>query len=135
MVSSNSPIVCEPPLPMGQVSSSNPLLSIHKHVSNIAAIFGLNCLAKARRSPRWSVCAWVRKIASKRATFFKASGHHGFVVTHGSIKATWPEGVVSENVLWPKYVMRLPLVLSMRNLRERFLVQPELFKSDRVVRC
>src|SRR5436309_12387614 len=54
-------------------------------------------------------------MASNRDSFFSASGHQGFVVTHGSIKATWPEGVVSENVLWPKYVMRLPFVLSMRN--------------------
>ena len=54
-------------------------------------------------------------MASNRDSFFSASGHQGFVVTHGSIKATWAEGVVRENALWPKYVMRLPFVLSMRN--------------------
>src|SRR5437660_1536746 len=59
-------------------------------------------------------------MASNRSNFFKAFGHHGFVVTHGSIKATWPEGVVSENVLWPKYVTRLPVVLSIFSLSNSF---------------
>jgi len=47
---------------------------------------------------------------------FNSSGHRGFVSTHGSINATCPEGVVRENVAWPKYVMRFPLVLSTTNL-------------------
>src|SRR5215467_12731156 len=118
MVISKSRIFCEPPFPIGQVSCSKPLLSIHRHVSKIAAILGRCCLASANKSPKWSVCACVRKIASSRGILFSSSGHQGFVITHGSINATCPEGVVSENALWPRYVMRLPLVSSTNFLRE-----------------
>src|SRR5712691_7535831 len=66
MVISKSPIFCEPPLPIGQVSCSKPLLSTHRHVSKTAAIFGLCCLAKpedrpgdryARESGKWDPAA------------------------------------------------------------------------------
>src|ERR1700747_3682007 len=40
--------------------------------------------------------------------FFRRWGQTGFVMTHGSINATCPPGVVSENALWPKYVILLP---------------------------
>src|SRR5207249_8261045 len=86
---------------------------------NIAAILGRCCVASASRSPRWSVWAWVRKIASSRAMVFSSSGHHGFVITQGSISATCPDDVVRENVLWPKYVIRFPLVLSTLNLERK----------------
>ncbi len=76
-------------------------------------------LASASRSPRWSVWAWVRKIASSRSMLFSSSGHHGFVITQGSISATCPDDVVRENVLWPKYVIRFPLVLSTLNLQRK----------------
>ncbi len=119
MVISKSPIFCEPPFPIGQVSSTKPLPSIHRQVSNIAAILGRCRLASASRSPRWSVWAWVRKIASSRSMLFSSSGHHGFVITQGSISATCPDDVVRENVLWPKYVIRFPLVLSTLNLQRK----------------
>src|SRR5438270_4593439 len=123
MVISKSPILCDPPFPIGQVSSTKPLLSIHRQVSKLAAILGRCCLASASRSPRWSVCEWVSKIASSLDTFFNSSGHQGFVITQGSISATCPDGVVSEKVAWPKYVIRLPLVLSTvtpgRNLTQK----------------
>jgi hypothetical protein len=41
-------------------------------------------------------------------TLRSAGGHAGFVITHGSIIATSPDGVVNEKVLCPKYVIRLP---------------------------
>src|ERR1700737_2575933 len=116
MVTSNSPTFCVPPLPMGRVSSSKPLLSIQRHVSKIATICGLCCFANASKSPKWSEWACERKITSSRGTFFSASGHLGLVITHGSISATWPDRVVSENVLWPKYVSLLPLLSSMWHL-------------------
>ena len=43
------------------------------------------------------------------ATLRSDGGQAGFVVTHASISPTCPDGVVKENVLCPKYVMRLPL--------------------------
>jgi hypothetical protein len=33
---------------------------------------------------------------------FSAAGHTGLLITHGSMIATCPDGVVSENVLCPK---------------------------------
>src|ERR1700680_4243796 len=93
---------------MGEVSFSNPLLSSQRHVSKIATIFGRCCFASASRSPKWSVCAWLKKITSSLDTLRSDGGHAGFVATHGSMIATCPDGVVSENVLCPKYVIRLP---------------------------
>src|ERR1700720_489881 len=116
MVTSNSPTFCVPPFPIGFVSFSNPLLPIHRHVSKIATICGLCCFASSSRSPRWSECACERKITSSLGTFFSLSGHIGLVITQGSINATCPEAVVSENVLCPKYVMRLPFMSSMLHL-------------------
>src|SRR5579859_2541749 len=105
MVTSNSPTFWDPPFPMGQDSSPNPLLPSQRYVSKLATIFGLCFLASSRRSPKWSECPCVRKITSRRATFFNAAGHTGFVITHGSISDTCPDGVITEKVLCPKYVM------------------------------
>src|SRR5690349_6853304 len=57
---------------------------------------------------------------SSRSIFFSCSGHQGFVITQGSISATCLDAVVRENVLWPKYVIWLPLVLSTGSLQRCF---------------
>src|SRR6267142_1955574 len=116
MVTSKSPTFCVPPLPIGLASSSNPLVPSHKQVSKMATIWGLCCLARANKSPKWSECACERKITSSLGTFFSFSGHIGLVMTHGSINATCPEEVVSEKVLCSKYVTRLPFKSSMWHL-------------------
>src|SRR6266478_3643544 len=128
MVTLKSPTCCEPPLFMGEMSFSKPLPPSHKQVSKFAISLGRNSFAIATRSPRWSECAWVRKIASTRASFFRFSGQRGLVFIQGSMSATWPEGVVTEKVLWPKYAMRLPFKSSIKYLSK--LELPEKAKTN-----
>jgi hypothetical protein len=71
----------------------------------------------------------VRKITSSRGTlFFSRGGQAGLLITHGSISATWPDGVVTENVLWPKYVIRFPWVLSINRLRLEILAGGKAYR-------
>src|SRR3979490_1276391 len=68
-------------------------------------------------------------MTSRRGTLFSFSGHAGLVITHGSMRATCPEEVASENVLWPKYVIRLPLVSSVIPPHERNLARATIFRA------
>src|SRR5437763_15006946 len=59
---------------------------------------------------------------------FTSSEPHGFVSTQGSMSATCPECVVSENVAWPKYVSRFPLVPSTNRPEKKISLKLNLQK-------